>query len=103
MEILNILIFTVLILFTFYFLTTTKETFKSTYNCDCGCGCGRLSCQKCNRCPTCYKQSECPTRNMSYDLRGEAYFPPRTNFPFDNSIIGPSNRRCYPNKTSLQL
>ena len=101
MEILNILIFTVLILFTFYFLTTTKETFKSTYNCDCGCG--RLSCQKCNRCPTCYKQSECPTRNMSYDLRGEAYFPPRTNFPFDNSIIGPSNRRCYPNKTSLQL
>lgn len=33
---------------------------------------------------------ECPTRNMSYDLRGEAHFPPRTNFPFDNSEIGPS-------------
>ena len=32
---------------------------------------------------------ECPTRNMSYDLRGEAYFPSRTNFPFDNSEIGP--------------
>lgn len=32
---------------------------------------------------------ECPTRNMSYDLRGEAHFPPRTNFPFDNSEIGP--------------
>ena len=39
---------------------------------------------------------ECPTRNMSYDLRGEAYFPARTNFPFDNSEIGPSNQRCYP-------
>lgn len=32
---------------------------------------------------------ECPTRNMSYDLRGEAHFPSRTNFPFDNSEIGP--------------
>ena len=32
---------------------------------------------------------EYPTRNMSYDLRGEAHFPPRTNFPFDNSEIGP--------------
>lgn len=41
---------------------------------------------------------ECPTRNMSYDLRGEAYFPPRTNFPFDNSEIGPSNQRCYPKR-----
>lgn len=37
---------------------------------------------------------ECPTRNMSYDLRGEAHFPPRTNFPFDNSEIGPSNQHC---------
>ena len=35
------------------------------------------------------------THNMSYDLRGEAYFPPRTNFPFDNSVICPSNSRCY--------
>lgn len=81
MKILNILIFIVLILFTFYFLTT-KETFKSTYNCNCGYGCGRFGCQKCNRYPTCYN---CPTRNMSYDLRGEAYFQPRTNFPFYNS------------------
>ena len=77
----EILIFTVLILFTFYYLTT-KETFQST----CNCG----------RCSTCSSRSECPTRNMSYDLRGEAYFPPRTNFPFDNSVIGPSNSRCYP-------
>lgn len=38
---------------------------------------------------------ECPTRNMSYDLRGEAHFPPRTNFPFDNSEIGPNNQHCY--------
>jgi hypothetical protein len=41
---------------------------------------------------------ECSTRNMSYDLRGEAYFPPRTNFPFDNSELGPSNQRCYPKR-----
>lgn len=30
-----------------------------------------------------------PTRNMSYDLRGEAYFPPLLNLPFDNSSIAP--------------
>ena len=41
---------------------------------------------------------ECPTRNMSYDLRGEAYFPSRTNFPFDNSEIGPNNQHCYPKR-----
>jgi len=46
----EILIFIVLILFTFYYLTA-KETFQST------CNCGR-----------CYSRSECPTRNMSYDL-----------------------------------
>lgn len=80
----QILIFTVLILFIFYYLTT-KESFQST------CNCGR-----CSTCSTCSSRSECPTRNMSYDLRGESYFPPRTNFPFDNSVIGPSNSRCYP-------
>ena len=41
---------------------------------------------------------ECPTRNMSYDLRGEAHFPSRTNFPFDNSEIGPNNQHCYPKR-----
>ena len=30
-----------------------------------------------------------PTRNMSYDLRGEAYFPPRVQWNFMNSAIGP--------------
>ena len=30
-----------------------------------------------------------PTRNMSYDLRGEAYYPPLINLPFDNSSIEP--------------
>ena len=44
---------------------------------------------------------ECPTRNVSYDLRGEAYYPPRINFPFDNSVIGPSNENCYPRKDFL--
>jgi len=43
---------------------------------------------------------ECSTRNMSYDLRGEAYFPPLTNFPFDNSELGPGTlSRCYPKKS----
>ena len=45
--------------------------------------------------------SSCPTRNMSYDLRGEAHFPPRTNFPFNNSEIGPNNQRCYPKRIIL--
>ena len=27
------------------------------------------------------------TRNMSYDLRGEAYLPPRINYPFNNSEL----------------
>jgi hypothetical protein len=30
-----------------------------------------------------------PTRNMSYDLRGEEYYPPLLNLPFDNSSIAP--------------
>ena len=42
---------------------------------------------------------ECSTRNMSYDLRGEAYFPPLTNFPFDNSELGPGKSGCYPKKS----
>jgi hypothetical protein len=81
------------LLFLFLFLcvlyklqTTTRESFVN----NCGCG----------RCPLCmmFSRSECPTRNMSYDIRGEEYFPLRTNFPFDNSVIGPSNRRCYPRR-----
>ena len=31
-----------------------------------------------------------PTKNMSYDIRGEAYFPPLLNLPFDNSSIEPN-------------
>jgi hypothetical protein len=30
-----------------------------------------------------------PTRNMSYDLRGEAYYPPLLNIPFNKSSIAP--------------
>jgi hypothetical protein len=30
-----------------------------------------------------------PTRNMSYDLRGEEFYPPLLNLPFDNSSIAP--------------
>ena len=58
------------------------------------CNCGRWQCPRCA-----FGRTECPTRNMSYDLRGEAWFPPRTNFPFDNSVIGPSNRGCYPRRS----
>lgn len=33
-----------------------------------------------------------PTRNMSYDIRGEAYYPRINNlFPWLNSEIGPLN------------
>jgi hypothetical protein len=35
----------------------------------------------------------CPTRNMSYDLRGEAAYPKRTIVPFMYSTIGPTNPR----------
>ncbi len=34
-------------------------------------------------------RSRCPTRNMSYDLRGDAYFPARVEVNFMNSSIGP--------------
>lgn len=33
-----------------------------------------------------------PTRNMSYDIRGEAYFPPFLNLPFNNTNIEPLNK-----------
>lgn len=94
------LLFLFLILCFFYNISK-KETFS---NCLCNCGCRNPLCKNCTRCPYCslFARSECPTRNMSYDLRGEAYFPKRTNFPFNNSVIGPSNLRCYP-KMSRQL
>ena len=76
------LLFIFLILWALYKLqTTTQEQFRN--NCWC---------------PLCRSRSECPTRNMSYDIRGEAYFPLTRNFPFDNSVIGPSNRTCYPKR-----
>ncbi len=33
----------------------------------------------------------CPTRNMSYDLRGEAAYPRRVITPFLYSTIGPED------------
>lgn len=38
-----------------------------------------------------YTRSRCPTRNMSYDLRGEAYYPPRDTNVWMNSEIGVVN------------
>lgn len=31
----------------------------------------------------------CPTRNMNRDLRGEAHYPPRVEYVFMGSGIGP--------------
>jgi hypothetical protein len=90
-----LLIFLILCIFYYFSIFRKKETFN---NCLCNCGCKNLGCEKCNKCPYCsfFTRSECPTRNMSYDLRGEAYFPKKINFPFNNQVIGPSNLRCYP-------
>lgn len=35
------------------------------------------------------------TRNMSYDLRGEAYYPPILNLPFNNSELQSINFREF--------
>ena len=46
-----------------------------------------------------FRYVNCPRRNMSYDLRGEAYVPPIVNFPFRNSeIIG--QRDCIQRRLS---
>lgn len=44
----------------------------------------------------CGERMNCPTRNMSYDLRGEAAYPPRRIVPFLYSTIGPEDpaRHC---------
>jgi hypothetical protein len=66
------LLFLLIILLSLYFLVfKDKENFYGTYV---------------NTLPTRITR---PTRNMSYDLRGEAYFPPLLNLPFDNSSIAP--------------
>lgn len=36
----------------------------------------------------CASRIQCPTRNMSYDLRGEAYYPPRDIDTWNQSTIG---------------
>ena len=35
-----------------------------------------------------YTRIDCPTRNMSYDWRGEASFPKRKHLIWGNSTIG---------------
>lgn len=42
-----------------------------------------------------------PTRNMSYDLRGEAYYPPLLNLPFDNSSIAPIPQPEFADKEGI--
>lgn len=69
-------IFIVLALLAIYYLTPTYEGFL-------------------------YTRFECPTRNMSYDLRGEAYFPPRDlSAPWGLPTIGPLDpSACSPRPT----
>lgn len=69
------LLFLFLILCVLYKLRTTSTITQEQFVNNCG------------RCPLC--RSVSPTRNMSYDIRGEDYFPLRRNSPFDNSVIGP--------------
>ena len=38
----------------------------------------------------------CPTRNQSYDLRGEAAIIPRTELPTNNSGFGPLDPSACP-------
>jgi hypothetical protein len=42
-----------------------------------------------------------PTRNMSYDLRGEEYYPPLLNLPFDNSSIAPIPQPEFADKQGI--
>lgn len=66
------LLLILIILFSLFFVITNKqENFYGTYIMPFA--------SRINR----------PTRNMSYDLRGEAYYPPLLNLPFDNSSIAP--------------
>lgn len=44
-----------------------------------------------------------PTKNSSYDIRGEAYYPPLINFPFDNSSIAPNPLPVLLNNRILTL
>jgi hypothetical protein len=79
------------LLLIFLYKKTQKETLLA-------CGCGIRGC------PWCLLQrSNCSTRNMSYDIRGETFFPQKRNFPFDNSVIGPNNSRCYPKRYTNEM
>jgi len=35
------------------------------------------------------ERSLCPTRNMSYDIRGDPVIQPRVEYAFNNSEVGP--------------
>jgi hypothetical protein len=63
------LLLIILFIFIYFLFFSNKETFNIIYGFP----------SRINR----------PTRNMSYDLRGEAYYPPLLNLPFDNSSIEP--------------
>jgi hypothetical protein len=46
-----------------------------------------------------HERITCSTRNMSMDLRGEAYYPPREILsPFHNSSIGVLDPKMCPQK-----
>lgn len=64
------------------FLSTTKEGFMSSFNIG--------------------TRMQCPTRNQSYDLRGEAAILPRTEMPINNSGFGPLNPNDCP-RNSVEI
>jgi hypothetical protein len=65
------LLILIILLFFYFIFAENKENFLGTYSIPWATRISR------------------PTRNMSYDLRGEEYFPPLLNLPFDNSSIEP--------------
>lgn len=47
---------------------------------------------------------DCPTRNQSYDLRGDAYTIPRNmNFAWLNSEIGPIDPQRCPQRRLMEI
>lgn len=36
-------------------------------------------------------RTKCPTRNSSYDIRGEEYYPPHYDYLMSSSDLGPSD------------
>ena len=49
------------------------------------------------------ERSLCPTRNMSYDIRGDPLIQSRTEYAFNNSEIGPLDPELCNYSPDLQM